>query len=168
MRNMFKAIAMVALVGMTFPAAAQMKIAVLNYERAVMESDAAQRHSAEMEQRLGSQVQRLQNLEREMRRLQERGQSESDRLEQDELEKLELEFRQRAREREQQAQQLQEAKQAADRQMLEQLQPRLNAAVEAIIEANDYDLILDASAVVHVKPERDITNQVIERLNSSR
>lgn len=168
MRTIFKAVAMVALVGMSFPAAAQMSIAVLNYERAVMDSDAHQRHAAELEQRLGSQVQRLQNIEREMRRLQERGQNERDRLEQDELEKLELEFRQRAREREQQAQQLQEAKQAADRQLLEQLQPRLNAAIEAIIQANDYDLILDASAVVHVKPERDITNQVIERLNSAR
>ncbi|SDT93177.1 OmpH family outer membrane protein [Halopseudomonas salegens] len=168
MRNLFKTIALVALVGVTLPAAAEMKIAVINYERAVMESDAAKRHSAEMEERLGSQVQRLQNLEREMRRLQERGQAERDRLEQDELEKLELEFRQRAREREQQAQQLQEAKQAADRQMLEQLQPRLNSVIETIIDSNDYDLVLDASAVVHVTPDRDITNQVIERLNSSR
>ena len=168
MRIMLKTLALLALIGMALPAAAELKIAVLNYERAIMESDAAKRHSADLEQRLGSQVQRLQNIEREMRRLQERGQNERDRLEQDELEKLELEFRQRAREREQQAQELQEAKQSADRDMLEALQPRLTAAVEAIIAANNFDLVLDASAVVHASPDRDITNQVIERLNSGR
>ena len=56
----------------------------------------------------------------------------------------------------------------SDRQMLEALKPKLDSAVETILKSGGYDLVLDRGGVVEVKPEFDITRQVIERLNSSR
>lgn len=52
--------------------------------------------------------------------------------------------------------------------MLEQLKPKLDSAVEAVLEAGNYDLVIDRSAVIDVNPSLDITRQVIERLNSMR
>lgn len=151
-----------------FPAAAQMKIAVLDYQMALLESDAAKRYSVDAEKKFGSQLQRLRNLEADAKRLQDRIQRDGDKLGQTEVEKLELEFRQKAREFQAESRQLNEAKAAADREMLEALKPRLDQAVEAVLKGGDYDLVIDRSAVVDVKAQFDITRQVIERLNSMR
>lgn len=151
----------------SLPAAAQ-SIAVLDYQMALLESDAAKRYSVDAEKKFGSQLQRLQNLEAEAKRLQERMQRDGEKLGQSELEKIELEFRQKAREFQTQSRELNEAKAQSDRQMLEQLKPKLDSAVEAVLKAGNYDLVIDRSAVVDVKPNLDITRQVIERLNSTR
>ena len=149
------------------PAAAQ-SIAVLDYQMALLESEAAKRYSVDAEKKFGNQLQRLQNLEAEAKRLQERMQRDGDKLAQSELEKIELEFRQKAREFQNQSRELNEAKAQSDRQMLEQLRPKLDSAVEAVIKSGNYDLVIDRAAVVDVKPNLDITRQVIERLNSMR
>lgn len=150
-----------------FPAAAQ-SIAVLDYQMALLESDAAKRYSVDAEKKFGSQLQRLQNLEAEAKRLQERMQRDGEKLGQSELEKIELEFRQKAREFQVQSRELNESKAQSDREMLEQLKPKLDAAVESVIQAGNYDLVIDRSAVVDAKANLDITRQVIERLNSTR
>lgn len=165
----FIGIAMLSVLALSsFPAAAQMKIAVLDYQMALLESDAAKRYATETEQKFASQLQRLRNLENEAKRLQERVERDGSKLAQTELEKLELEFRQKAREFQVQSRELNEAKAAADRQMLETLKPKLDQSVEAVLRAGEYDLVIDRAAVVEVKPQFDITRQVIERLNSLR
>lgn len=165
----FIGIAMMSVLALAaFPAAAQMKIAVLDYQMALLESDAAKRYSVDAEKKFGTQLQRLRNLEAEAKRLQERMQRDGEKLGQTELEKLELEFRQKAREFQAQSKELNDAKASSDREMLETLKPRLDKAVETVLSAGGYDLVLDRSAVVEVKPEFDITRQVIERLNSTR
>ncbi|WOD10458.1 OmpH family outer membrane protein [Pseudomonas sp. NyZ704] len=168
MRKIIGVAIMSVLVLASFPAAAQMKIAVLDYQMALLESDAAKKYSVDAEKKFGTQLQRLRNLEAEAKRLQERMQRDGEKLNQTELEKLELEFRQKAREFQAQSKELNEAKAGSDREMLETLKPRLDQAVEAAIQAGGFDLVLDRSAVVDVKAEYDITRQVIERLNSIR
>ncbi|WP_093473657.1 OmpH family outer membrane protein [Halopseudomonas yangmingensis] len=152
----------------SFPAAAQMKIAVLDYQMALLESDAAKRYATDTEKKFAAQLQRLRNLETEAKRLQERMERDGSKLTQTELEKLELEFRQKAREFQVQSRELNEAKAGADREMLETLKPKLDQSVEAVLKAGDYDMVIDRAAVVEVKPQFDITRQVIERLNSLR
>ena len=152
----------------SFQASAEMKIAVLDYQMALLESDAAKAYSVDAEKKFGAQLQRLKNLEAEAKRLQERLQRDGAQLNQSEREKLELEFRQKAREFQVQSKELNEAKALSDREMLEALKPKLDAAVETILQNGSYDLVLDRGGVVEVKPEFDITRQVIERLNSTR
>ncbi len=52
--------------------------------------------------------------------------------------------------------------------MLKQLKPKLDKAVEEVIKKGDFDLVLERGAVVDVKPQYDITRQVIERMNQLR
>jgi len=161
-------IAVMSIMALASVSAVAQSIAVLDYQMALLESDAAKRYSVDAEKKFGSQLQRLQNLEAEAKRLQERMQRDGEKLGQSELEKLELEFRQKAREFQTQSRELNEAKAQSDREMLEQLKPKLDSAVEAVLKAGNYDLVIDRSAVVEVKPNLDITRQVIERLNSTR
>ncbi|SDS78051.1 periplasmic chaperone for outer membrane proteins Skp [Halopseudomonas xinjiangensis] len=168
MRKLISVAAMSLMVLASFPAAAEMKIAVLDYQMALVESDAAKRYSADAEKKYGTQVQRLRNLESEAKRLQERMQQDGEKLDQTEKEKLDLEFRQKAREFQSLSRELNEQRAKDERQVVETLRPKLEEAVQAIIQSGNYDLVIDRSAVVDVKPDFDITRQVIERLNSAR
>ncbi|HWR80162.1 MAG TPA: OmpH family outer membrane protein, partial [Pseudomonas sp.] len=88
-----------------------------------------------------------------------------DKMGQAERERLELEFKQKARDFQFQSKELNEAKAIADREMLKNLKPKLDKAVEQVLKAGSYDLVLERGAVVDVKPQYDITRQVIEIMN---
>ncbi|WP_341869100.1 OmpH family outer membrane protein [Pseudomonas kitaguniensis] len=86
-------------------------------------------------------------------------------MQQGERERLELEFKQKARDYQFQSKELNEAKAVADREMLKQLKPKLDSAVEEVIKKGAFDLVFERGAVIDVKPQYDITRQVIERMN---
>ena len=48
---------------------------------------------------------------------------------------------------------------------LEQARPGVDAAVKELLEENDLDLVLPSEAVVYVKPEMNLTTQLLEKLN---
>lgn len=147
------------------PAFAEMKIAVLSYQMALLESDAAKRYTADSEKKFGPQLDKLKKLEEDAKRIQERLVKGGDKMQQAEQERLELELKQKARDFQFQSKELNDAKSSADREMLKQLKPKLDKAVEEVLKKGDYDLVVERSAVVDVKPQYDITRQVIERMN---
>jgi len=153
---------------MASPAFAEMKIAVLSYQMALLESDAAKRYTADSEKKFGPQLDKLKKLEEDAKRIQERLVKTGDKMQQAEQERLELELKQKARDFQFQSKELNEAKSNADREMLKQLKPKLDKAVEEVIKKGDFDLVLERSSVVEVKPQFDVTRQVIERMNQQR
>ncbi len=150
------------------PAFAEMKIAVMNYQMALLESDAAKRYAVDAEKKFGPQLNKLKTLESDAKRIQDRLVKDGDKMQQAERERLELEFKQKARDFQFQSKELNEAKAVADRDMLKQLKPKLDQAVEEVIKKGNYDLVFERGAVVDVKPQFDITRQVIERMNQLR
>jgi Outer membrane protein len=153
---------------LSMPAFAEMKVAVLNYQMALLESDAAKKYAVDAEKKFGPQLDRLKTLESDAKRIQDRLMKEGEKLQTSERERLELEFKQKARDFQFQSKELNEAKAIADRDMLKQLKPKLDQAVEEVIKQGNYDLVLERGAVVEVKPQFDITKQVIERMNKLR
>ncbi|QKZ06321.1 MULTISPECIES: OmpH family outer membrane protein [Pseudomonas] len=150
------------------PAFADMKIAVLNYQMALLESDAAKQYAVDAEKKFGPQLTKLKALESSAKGIQDRLVSGGDKLPQGDREKLELDFKQKARDFQFQSKELNEAKANADRDMLKQLKPKLDGAVEEVIKNGGFDLVLERGAVIDVKPQYDITRQVIERMNKAR
>ncbi len=156
------------LLGLAFlsaPAFADMKIAVLNYQMALLESNAAKKYSVDAEKKFGPQLTRLKKLETDAKNIQDKLVKSGDKMGQAERERLELEFKQKARDFQFQSKELNEAKAIADREMLKNLKPKLDKAVEQVLKAGSYDLVLERGAVVDVKPQYDITRQVIEIMN---
>ncbi len=150
------------------PVFAEMKIAVLNYQMALLESDAAKRYAVDAEKKFGPQLSKLKRLEDEAKSIQDKAEKGGSKLSQAERERLELEFNQKARDFQLQSKELNDAKEVADREMLKQLKPKLDKAVEEVLKSGDYDLVLERGAVVDVKPQYDITRRVIERINQAR
>ena len=150
------------------PAFAEMKVAVLNYQMALLESDAAKKYAVDAEKKFGPQLNKLKQLETDAKRIQDRLVKEGERMQQAERERLELEFKQKARDFQFQSKELNDAKAISDRDMLKQLKPKLDKAVEEVIKGGNFDLVLERGAVIDVKPQLDITRQVIERMNKLR
>ncbi len=147
---------------------AEMKIAVLNYQMALLESDAAKQYAVDAEKKFGPQLNKLKNLERDAKALQDKLVSNGSKMSQGDREKAELDFKQKARDFQFQSKELNESKAAADRDMLKKLKPKLDQAVEETIKKGGYDMVSERGAVVDVKPQYDITRQVIERMNQLR
>ena len=161
-------LAFVAAALVATPAFAEMKVAVLNYQMALLESDAAKRYAVDAEKKFGPQLTKLKGLEISAKGIQDRLLKGGDKMQQQERERLELEFKQKARDFQFQSKELNEAKAVADRDMLKQLKPKLDGAVEEVIKKGGFDLVLERGAVIDVKPQYDITRQVIERMNQAR
>lgn len=150
------------------PAFAEMKVAVMNYQMALLESDSAKRYAVDAEKKFGPQLTKLKALESGAKTIQDKLVKGGAKMQQGERERLELEFKQKARDFQFQSKELNEAKAIADREMLKQLKPKLDKAVEEVIKKGNFDLVLERGAVVDVKPQYDITRQVIERMNQQR
>ena len=149
------------------PAFADMKIAVLNYQMALLESDAAKQYAVDAEKKFGPQLTKLKALESSAKSIQDRLNG-TEKLSQPDREGLELQFKQKARDFQVDSKSLNEGKANADREMLKQLKPKLDGAVEEVIKKGAFDLVLERGAVIDVKPQYDITRQVIERMNQSK
>lgn len=156
---------LVALLAVSAPAFAEMKIAVLNYQMALLESDVAQKYAKDSEKRFGPRVQKLKALEEQAKKIQDNLVKNSAKMQQAERERLELELNQKARDFQVQSKELNDSKMKADQDMLKILKPKLDKAVEESLKAGGYDLVLESGAVVDLKPQYDITKQVIDRLN---
>jgi outer membrane protein len=117
------------------------------------------------EKKFGPQLTKLKALESSAKGIQDRLVAGGDKMAQPERERLELDFKQKARDFQFQSKELNEAKAVADRDMLKQLKPKLDQAVEEVIKKGGFDLVFERGAVIDVKPQYDVTRQVIERMN---
>lgn len=147
---------------------ADIKIAVLDYQTALLDSDAAKKYAVDAEKKFAPQLNKLKALETDAKRLQDRLMKDGEKMAQAEYERLELELKQKARDFQIQSQELNEAKATSDNEVLQTLKPKLDKAVEEVLKSGSYDLVIDRNAVVDVKPQLDITLRVIERMNQMR
>lgn len=163
------ATAVLAVTGLsTASAFADIKIAVLDYRAALLESNAAKAYTAQAKKKFGPQVERLKKLESDADGIRNKVARAGDKLSKAERERLELEFKQKARDFQAQSKQLNDATNASEQGMLGQLKPKLDRAVDEVSDKGGYDLVIDRNAAVKVKPQYDITRQVIERINQLR
>ena len=161
----FTQLALLATVLVATPAFATVKIAVLSYQMALLESDEAKRYAIDSEKRFGPQLTKIKTLEKSAKSIQDRLVSGGDKVQQGERERLELEFKQKARDYQFQSKKLNEDKDISDRKILKKLKPKLDRSVGAVIRKGSFDIVFDRSAVVNFKPQYDITRQVIELMN---
>lgn len=161
-------LALVAGLFVTGAAHAELKVAVLDVQMALMESDAAKRYESQDEKNFGSRFEKIKKLETDTLKLQERLQKDGEKMQRAEFERLELEYKQKVRDIQTQSQEFNEARAKAEQDFLRDIKPKLDKAVEEVVKAGNYDLVLDRAAVVDVSPRLDITLRVVERLNQMR
>ena len=158
MRKLTAALSLALLAAMTLPAQAA-EVAVLDWRRALMQTDAAQRSLSELEGRIGSQQRQAQALDQELSQLQQRASSLTDSERQ--------EANRKASELNRLANEIMQAQQEAEQRFLSGAESRLEQAVEQVIASHGIDVLVEPQGVLHSSRDLpDLTGEVTQILNS--
>ncbi|MFP4137596.1 MAG: OmpH family outer membrane protein [Halomonas sp.] len=157
MRKPIAALALLLLATAALPAVAE-EVAVLDWRRALMETDAAQRSMSDLEGQVGSQQRQAQALEEELEQLQQRADSLSD-AEREEANRKVAELNRLMEE-------VMQARQASEQAFMQRAEPRLQEAVEHIIERHGIEVLVEPRGVLHAERDlQNVTAEVTEILN---
>lgn len=144
------------------------KVVVVDIERALFLSNAAQTSMQKFEKDNQEDVDKLKELQQELMAIQEKGEKDGDVMSDEERRKLTSQFEEKSTSYKFYAQRLQQAENKWRQQFLQEQQPRIERELKAIVDAEKYDVILQAGAAVYVAPTADITKKLIERLNANK
>ncbi|MFL1455425.1 OmpH family outer membrane protein [Marinobacter sp. GN3S48] len=164
---MFRFAAMAALLALavSFPAAAETRIGVVDLRQALFSSNEAKTFSESLQRDFADD-------EAEVRQAQEAARNLKDRLEKDgammnesERSQLTTEFQEKVKEFNFLKQRLDSTVASRKQSFLENARPSVDSAVQELLEEHDLDLILPSEAVVYVKPEMNLTDELLDKLN---
>ncbi|MFB9145814.1 OmpH family outer membrane protein [Halomonas alkalicola] len=158
MRKFTAALSLLLLAALALPAQAA-EVAVLDWRRALMQTDAAQRSMSDLESRIGSQQRQAQALDQELSQLQQRASSLTDSERQ--------EANRKASELNRLVGEIMQAQQEAEQRFLSDAESRLEQAVEQVIARHGIDVLVEPQGVLHANQDLpDLTGEVTQILNS--
>jgi outer membrane protein len=147
------------------PVVAETGIGVVDLRQALFSSEEAQAFSERLQQEFSGE-------EAKVREIQEQAQKLKDRLEQDgammnesERNRIEVEFQEKVKEFNFFKQKLDSTVANRKQAFLEDARPQVDKAIQELMKEHSLDIILPSEAVVYVKPEMNLTRQLLEKLN---
>lgn len=143
------------------------KVGVVDMERALFLSDAAKTSLEQFEKDNKTEVEQLKKLQQDLMALKEKSEKEADVLSDDERRKMQSSFEEKSTTYKFYAQKLQQAEVKWRQEFFQQQQPNIERELKAIIDADGYDIIMQAGAAIYVGPNADLTKKLIERLNTA-
>jgi len=163
---MFRTLLMfVAATALALPAAADTRIGVVDLRQALFSSNDAKSFSENMQKDFAGDEQKVREAQEAARSLKERLEKDGAMMNDSERNKLAGEFQEKVKEFNFLKQRLDTTVNQRKQAFLEEARPEVDAAVKELLEENDLDLILPSEAVVYVKPEMNLTPQLLEKLN---
>lgn len=168
MKNLVQGLLFTAVAVFAVSAQAEIKIAVLDVNMVIEESDAVKKHNASLEKKFSADINKIRQLEKEIQKLQERFDKDGSKLAQAEVERMDLEHKQKVREAQRLSKKVNEQGAQAEQEMLQVLEPKLKTAIDQVVKDGGYDLIIQKGATVDVNPQLDISLRVLEQLNKLR
>lgn len=164
---MFRIFMMIAaaLMVLSFPAMAETRIGVVDLRQALFSSNDAKSFSETLQKDFAADEAKVREVQEEARKLKERLEKDGAMMNESERNKLTGEFQEKVKEFNFLKQRLDSAVAQRKQVFLEQARPEVDLAVEELLEENNLDIILPSEAVVYVKPEMNLTPQLLEKLN---
>jgi len=143
------------------------KVAIINLQRAVLESAEIKKASTEMEAKFKPRSQQLEQLQADLNKIQQQLQSTTIKLTAQQEADLQAQGARKQRE----AQRIQEDLQAdVDRErneILSKTSMKMSAVVKKLAEDKGYDMVVDVSNAIYFKPALEITNDAIAAYNQT-
>ncbi|MFK4751102.1 OmpH family outer membrane protein [Oceanobacter antarcticus] len=146
-------------------AAAELKVGVVDMERALFLSEEAKSGAQRFEKDNGAAISKVREIEKAMMTLKDKRETDGAIMSQDELAKLVGEYEEKGKERQFYLEKLQQQDQKWRQSFFRSKLPELEELLKALIEEGKYDLVLQAGAVVYSAPAIDLTKPLLERLN---
>ncbi len=148
--------------------AAELKIAVLDTQRALIESDEAQRLLQSAQVDLEGDQNKVNALGQEIQTMQEQLQKDAEVMSPAEQRKRAGEIEDKRMQYQFEVNRLQKQVQDRRQELLQQMAPKIDAVLKDLIEVEGYDLILQRGNLLYANSKHDITRKVTEKLNEKR
>ncbi len=142
-------------------------IAVIDVQAAILSSEQAKVKIAELKKATSSDQNEIKELAQQIQALQEKMEQDAAVMSDTEKKNLSKDAQGKVEEFQFKRQKLQKAQQEAQQELMGEMSPKLEQAIQSILAEGEYSLILERRAAIWVSPELDITKKVTEKLNSN-
>lgn len=149
-------------------AAAELKIGILDVQQALMASDEARQFMQSAQSDLQADQEEVNALQQELRSLQEQMQKDAEVMSPAEQRRRQKEIEDKQIDLRFQANRLQKEVQDRQQELMQQMGPKLEAAIQDLVESEGYDLIMQRGNLVYADSRHSITAKITEKLNEKR
>lgn len=143
------------------------KIAVVDMERALFQSEGAKASFKQVEDQFGDNLVKIKELEKELLESQKKLQKDGAIMSDDEQRKLRNNVKEKQSEFQFHAGKLQQAEQQWRQQFFRASMPRIQEVLKSIVDEEKVDIVLNGQAVIHVTPDLDLTKKLLNKLNQA-
>lgn len=159
------ALIFVAAMAVSLPTFADTNIGVVDLRQALFSSDSAKSFSESLQKDFASEEAKVREAQEAAKKLKDRLEKDGAMMNESERGKLAGEFQEKVKEFNFLKQRLDSAVSQRKQAFLEKARPDVDAAVKELLDENGLDLILPSEAVVYVKPDMNLTSQLLDKLN---
>jgi outer membrane protein len=149
-------------------AAAELNVAVLDTQRALLQSEEAKKLLEAAQSELQGEQDRINALGTDIQGLAEQLQKDAEVMSPAEQRRRQKEIEDKRNEYQFLANQLQKDVQDRRQELLQQMAPKIDAVLKDMIDDEGYDMILQAGTLLYADSKHDITRKVTEKLNERR
>lgn len=149
-------------------ASAELKIAVLDTQRAVIASEEAQGLIEQLRAEVEKEQAKVKELGDQIVALQEKLQKDGEIMSPSETRKVNKDIEDMQIEYQFEVNKLQKELNDRQQELFQQLVPKVDAVLKDLIELEGYDMIMERANLRYVNSKHDITRKVTEKLNEKR
>ncbi len=146
----------------------EMRVAVLDVQRAIAESEEAQGHLDRIQQELGDAQREIRTLNNELMALQERLVRDGDVLSDMDRRNLEMQLEDKQMEYQLRVNRFQRNLNERQQDVISIMMPKVDAALQDLIAEDGYQLILHRQTILYADNAVDVTRRVTDKLNDRR
>ena len=146
-------------------AAAELKIAVLDTQRALVESDEAKQLLAQAAEELQTEEAAVKQIGEDILAMQEKLQTDGEVMSATEQRKMQKDIEDMQIDYQFRVNKLQKEVNDRRQELLQQMVPKIDAVLKDLIELEGYDMIMERGQLRYVNSKHDITRKVTEKLN---
>jgi len=163
--NRLTALIAAGLLMFSMQAAADTRIGVVDLRQALFASNDARSFSDQLQRDFAEEEEAVREAQEAALQLQNRLEKDGSMMNESERNQLTGEFQERVQQFNLLKQRLDATVNQRKQQFLAGARPEVDAAIKELMEEHDLDLILPSEAVVYVKPEMNLTSQLLDKLN---
>jgi len=163
-RFLAPAVIVIAL-GVSSTASAQLVLGFIDTARAISESDEGKALLAQIESELAEDQAKLEGLRDEFQSLRDTLETDADIMSDDERRRHQKLMEDNRTDFQFELQKYQRELQERQQEVLEEMAPKVNAALADIIELEGMDVVFERQVATFVNPKHDITRRITEKLN---
>ena len=148
-------------------ASAQTKVAVINLQKAVLESDEIKKASAALEAKYKPRQQELEKLNNEIQMIQQQLQTNAGKLTPQAEADLNAQGSRKQRDLQRKSEDLQADVDRERNEILGKSSQKMGEVVKKLAEEKGYDVVIDISNTIYYKPALEITNDAMAAYNKA-